>query len=392
MTTRRNVLATTVTATAGVALGAALPAAAQAAPGGPASPGRDIPRTLASGRAALGGRLRVTDSKFTLSHLGVQWRGPAAQVRLRTARGWSRWQTLHGCTAGRDGHATPAGGSVLLLARDAVGYEIWVASDGATQTVELNTVDGPAIAAAAAAVAPSMPLPYRRSVPVPYLSRAAWGADESLRFTGETENWPTLYYPVQALTVHHTAGINDDPDPAATVRAIYYYQCITQGWGDIGYNLLIDEAGRVYEGRWSGSDGVPAFRGTSDAAMAGGAHAVGYNAGNIGVCLLGDFTSRLPTQAARTTLVRVLAGLAQVSALNPVGVTNYVNPVNGNSRTVQTISGHRDWGATECPGNLFYPELPGVREAVLAALPPSWAPRPVLPKPATTRFKPRPGA
>src|SRR5439155_4261704 len=85
------------------------------------------------------------------------------------------------------------------------------------------------------------------------ISRAQWGADGSYRFdsTGK-EVWPPAFYPTQKLIVHHTAGQDDDPDPAATVRAIYYYHAVTKGYGDIGYNFLIDAQGNVYKGRYSG--------------------------------------------------------------------------------------------------------------------------------------------
>src|SRR5215475_14945518 len=114
------------------------------------------------------------------------------------------------------------------------------------------------------------------------LSRAAWGADESLRLEPDgTEIWPPEYFSVQALTVHHTATANGDPDPAATVRAIYYYHAVSLGWGDIGYHLIVDEAGTVYEGRWSGSDMVPVFAATPGPdgrpLMVNGGHVLGYN-------------------------------------------------------------------------------------------------------------------
>jgi uncharacterized protein with LGFP repeats len=232
-------------------------------------------------------------------------------------------------------------------------------------------VDGPTRAVAAPA-ATSLSVPGHQA-PVRYLSRAGWGADESLRLNPDgTENWPAEYYPVQTLTVHHTAGQNDDPDPAATMRAIYYYDAITQGWGDFGYHLAIDEAGTVYEGRYSGADPVPVFGGALGAdgrpQMVTGAHVQGFNSGNIGVVLLGNFTSQLPTAAARRSLDVVLAMLAGVAKLDPLGVTNYVNPVSGATKTVDTISGHRDWAATECPGNTFYPQLPSVRQEVAQLL------------------------
>src|SRR5439155_10156344 len=55
------------------------------------------------------------------------------------------------------------------------------------------------------------------------ISRAGWGADESLRFdsTGK-EIWPPAFYPVQKVIVHHTATQNSDPAPTATSRSTHY--------------------------------------------------------------------------------------------------------------------------------------------------------------------------
>ena len=52
------------------------------------------------------------------------------------------------------------------------------------------------------------------------------------------------------MIIHHTVTQHQEADPAATVRAIYYYHAVTQGWGDIGYNFLVDLHGNVYEGRY----------------------------------------------------------------------------------------------------------------------------------------------
>jgi len=217
-----------------------------------------------------------------------------------------------------------------------------------------------------------MPLPDGTTVPVTYLSRAAWGADESLRFNGGVEIWPAEFYPAQALTVHHSGFMQPNPDQAARVRAIYNSHAVVQGWGDIGYHLLIDDAGAVYEGRWSGADGVPVFgpdgAPTSSLVTTAG-HALGYNVGNIGVCLIGDFTTGTPTAAAQTALVNVLAGLARICAIDPTGLISYVNPVNGYTRSVRGVSGHRDWNPTACPGNAFYPVLDDIRSRTAALLP-----------------------
>ena len=199
------------------------------------------------------------------------------------------------------------------------------------------------------------------------IARSGWGADESLRFDAAgNERWIPAFYPVQKLVVHHTAGTNDDPDPAATIRAIYYYHAITQGWGDIGYNFLIDEAGRVYEGRYSRPYASGESPTGEDAAGNGvtGAHVQGYNSGTVGVALLGALTSVDATPAARDAVERLLAWKADRHAIDPHGESLYTNPVNGTQKVFANIAGHRDLAATECPGGTFYGTLPALRSAV----------------------------
>ena len=195
------------------------------------------------------------------------------------------------------------------------------------------------------------------------LSRAEWGADETLRFTGGTERWPSEYYPVQTLTVHHTADGSTDPNSAAIVRAIYRTDAAE--YGDMGYNYLIDKTGVVYEGRWSGTDGTPAH--DASGRMVTGAHVKSYNSGNIGIALLGTLTTTPASAAARTALVRLLADLSGRHALAPLGKVVYVNPVSGVSRPAPVIGGHRHWASTDCPGTL-YTAMPSIRDEVAALL------------------------
>ncbi len=226
-----------------------------------------------------------------------------------------------------------------------------------------------------------MRLPDGGICPVDYLSRAAWGCDESIR------DWEPEYYPVQTLVVHHTATATNPADPAAVVRSIYQNQTVGQDFGDIGYNLLIDQFGVVYEGRYSGTDAVPIFDNSAAGLMVTGAHVLGFNSANLGVCLIGDFTSAQPTTAARQALVTVLASLARVCGIDPLAQVTYVNPVSLATKTVLGISGHRDWAATECPGDAFYPFLHGVRTDVAALLGPPSGPTPPQPDEAD---RPRP--
>ena len=51
-----------------------------------------------------------------------------------------------------------------------------------------------------------------------------------------------------------------------------------------------------------------------------------------------------------------------------------MNPANGATKTVNTISGHRDWVATDCPGGRLYEDLPAIRDAVAAQMAPADAP------------------
>lgn len=93
-----------------------------------------------------------------------------------------------------------------------------------------------------------------------FVTREQWGADESLRFDASgAEVWPATFWPVQTFTVHHSADAEPNPDPRIRMQNIYRYHAVTQGWGDFGYHFAIDDQGTVYEGRYSGEDGVPGF-------------------------------------------------------------------------------------------------------------------------------------
>src|SRR4029077_1663338 len=101
---------------------------------------------------------------------------------------------------------------------------------------------------------------------------------------------PPSYAPsVQFALVHHTAGTNSytASQSAAIVRGIELYHVKGNGWNDIGYNLLVDKYGQVFEGRYGGVDRNVI-----------GAHAEGFNTGSVGVAVLGDYgTKQLPAPA-----------------------------------------------------------------------------------------------
>jgi hypothetical protein len=243
------------------------------------------------------------------------------------------------------------------------------------------------------------------------LSRAEWGADEEKRFSDGDEVWPATFFVVQGLIVHHTVTANDDPDPVATIQAIYHQHAVLNGWGDIAYHYLIDETGRVYEGRWSGEvseacgaggDGSDFAHNDADELVTGG-HTGYHNQGNVGIALLGNFASAGelsdpdwvqvdPKPAALDALTETLADLSMRHDIDPSGEWEYTNPMcdlpsdewqwdcedDGlpyfPGQTRYLISGHRDWRATACPGAAMYALLPDVRADAAARI----ADRPVI--------------
>ena len=68
--------------------------------------------------------------------------------------------------------------------------------------------------------------------------------------------WTPSYGRIQVGFVHHTVDTNSyvASDVPAMIRGIYAYHAQTLGWGDIGYNFLIDRFGRTWEGRLGGMD------------------------------------------------------------------------------------------------------------------------------------------
>lgn len=335
-----------------VAAGAALtPVVFAATESGSASGGSSdgtTSETFPATRTAAATGTGTATTAFATSYVGLRWTGAQDGAGIRLADG--DWQDVGAGCATVDG-----GGTALVAAQDATSYDVKV-PDGAdgVRSLAIDTLHGPGRSF-------DVPSESTRVRGVRYLSRPAWGADESKRYKNGQVNSPEKYYPLQALTVHHTDTPNADPDPAATVRAIYEYHAVTLDWGDIGYHFLIDEAGTVYEGRYSGDDLVPAF--DPDGNVVTAFHTAGYNSGNLGIALLGTLTDQGPTPAAKASLIRLVKVIARFKGLDPQAKITYTNPVNGVTKDVTTLGGHRDWLQTDCPGQTMYDLLDEVRAA-----------------------------
>ena len=71
-----------------------------------------------------------------------------------------------------------------------------------------------------------------------------------------------------------------------------------------------------------------------------------------------------------------------MSRVDPLGRVAYVNPISGATRDVDAIAGHRDWNATECPGDALYARLPALRARVARLLRPWPQAAPAIAAPA----------
>ncbi|MVU79748.1 hypothetical protein GPX89_21205 [Nocardia sp. ET3-3] len=187
------------------------------------------------------------------------------------------------------------------------------------------------------------------------ITRAQWGADESLRCEE-----PTYDDGVSAITVHHTAGRNDytKAESAGIVRAIYAYHAKTLGWCDIGYNALVDKYGQIFEGRYGGLD-----------RPVEGAHAGGFNINTAGVALMGDYEDEAPTDVSIQAIGKYIGWRAKVAGLDPEGSTtmysegsDYTKYALGQAVKLPNIFAHRDVGNTTCPGDAAYALMDKIRQ------------------------------
>lgn len=228
------------------------------------------------------------------------------------------------------------------------------------------------------------------------ISRAEWGADESLRVwtpqkvtpteTGEKEKpaadpcadlektypdefettgtvsydkdgepytWPVSYAKsIKKIIVHHTDSeihdlngdeITDTRDYQAMIRAIYYYHTVTRGWGDIGYNYLIDPLGNIYEGRYGGDKVI-------------GAHALCNNDETIGIAVIGNYQTDDVPEPAMQALIWLIGTKAKQFNIDPEGSSMF------HGKSLLNVLGHRDVRATTCPGDVLYGDLPKIRD------------------------------
>ena len=331
------------------------------------------PDAASLGALELGsaGPLVLTEPRSTrpFSTVGVTWAPGAGklavEVRTRDEQGWSDWTELDSDTTeapvGSPDAASPrlkeGAGPAWTGPSDGVQVRVDVVSGAPPVDLDLVLVDPGSSDADVAAAAPSSTADAAAAMP-PIRSRAAWGADESIR-SG------TIAYSrtIEAVTVHHTAGGNDysESDVPAVLRGIYAFHVKSRGWGDIGYNVLVDKFGTAWEGRAGGLD-RPVL----------GAHAGGFNTSTSGIAMMGTFQDLVPPPSVQETVAAVASWKLGLYGRDPGGTVTLTSAGStsrypaGQPVTLPRIFGHRDTGSTECPGREGYATLGTVRERASA--------------------------
>lgn len=399
---------------------AQVPASADVAPGTPVTPVTPVPPTVSATLEGLPAAFSAASVAADASSPGTVVSAPAeapipfamvglelpasGSARLRTSADgvtWGPWQATEQLVSADDGPdlGTAEAARSVDVGRHTeamwVGESRWLqvelrgADPGEVDATFIDTIGlsgegagsgraaevdgGPPLEEREAAEVVVTPAPdpttyasaSADATPMPgVISRAGWGANESIR-RGSPSYAPSLRYSV----VHHTAGSNTytAAEAPAVVRGIYSYHVNTLGWSDIAYNVLVDRFGKVYEGRSGG---------LSRAVV--GAHAKGFNTGSFGIAVMGEFTAVAPPQVALDAVADAIAWKFRVHDVDPLGSVTITSGGSnkfaaGQSISISTIFGHRDVGLTVCPGSSFYSRLPTLRSMVatrVAALPP----------------------
>jgi hypothetical protein len=139
------------------------------------------------------------------------------------------------------------------------------------------------------------------------------------------------------ITIHHTVTPTvDSMSPQARLRQIQSFHQNVRGWCDIGYQFLVSRDGRLWEGR---------------GATRLGAHVANANTGNVGISMMGTYTSTQPTATQLDRIAALVRGLH----------TQFGIAIN-----TDRVKGHRNFGGTSCPGDALYAKLGTIRSRAQA--------------------------
>ena len=158
--------------------------------------------------------------------------------------------------------------------------------------------------------------------------------------------------------VHHSVTANDyaPGDVPGILRSIQTFHIDGRGWNDIAYNFAVDKFGTIWEARGGG---------ITNAVIGGHAMGANYETHRRG------HPRRLHHGRARrrpwsTRIGDLIGWKLYVHGTDPNGTNTYTLGENtkyptGTVLNLPNIIGHRDVGATGCPGDTLYPRLGEIR-------------------------------
>lgn len=177
-------------------------------------------------------------------------------------------------------------------------------------------------------------------------------------------NTPPDYQTVERIVIHHSAHSKEklsEFSPKTLIQNIFRYHAVTLGWGDIGYNYIIDQNGKIYQGRYGGN-------------QIRGAHVYeeklkdNYNLGTIGIAVLGNYEEQKLPQKAKDSLEKLIGWLSAVNNLDPTDTSKTTKIYNSDTKSYSSsftgpvVLGHKDLEATLCPGGNLWSSLAKIRK------------------------------
>lgn len=333
------------------------PAAADAAvPDGVENPEASTQEVSVEGQGTEALRLDLDPELPTV--VAATWDSgePGLEYRAEVDGQWSDWATLELADEGLPGDADATDSSTAtepMTLVNASAIEARATHEEFEQSIELSAFSSSVtevdreVTSAQASESPNISTPFTASVSGSVLNRvvprSSWGA----RTPVCTLNKSARKY---ATIVHHTAGSNtytreQVPAILRSYQAMHINK--TPTWCDIGYHMLVDRWGTIYEG---------AGGGLGNSLVA--AHAAGWNGDTFGVSVMGDFTQTTPNSAVLWSLKQIAGWQAAYWGYDPTGSVSLIaggggKYASGQRVTINRVLGHRDVGYTACPGSLY---------------------------------------
>lgn len=284
--------------------------------------------------------------------------GVSIYVRTKSGNSWSQWSEISSIDGGKDGTEASGVASTIVLANNIDDIQFRARLSGSanepsssldfrnTKIVGIDSSEGPSgkknpLSSVFSYLQPSASaLDGQPRI----ITRTEWGCPEA-----NNPEWAPEYAELTRAIVHHTAS-TESSDSYADVRAIWQYHAKSLGWGDIGYNYIVDSQGRIFQGRYT--DEYQAAKLHQDVV---GGHAYNSNVGTVGVSVIGNYVIQQPTAASIDSVAKIIGYKLAKYRVAPSDSAAYA----------QTVIGHYQVWQTSCPGTNLINNLDNIRRRAL---------------------------